>query len=325
MSAPDGGRRGWGFLSAMRWLERRAGDRPRVGQSRRISEDVVEMGQDPYLGFAPDDLSEIDVGATPPKIRPRFLGMFGPFGPLPNSLTREAAHWVSKGDRSFVAFVDILVVRFQQLFYRSWSDARAITQFDHPSAGTFPRVLRAFTGDADASYDTRGAVDPVNRLRYTSLLIGRVKNPVRLRRALTEHFAMPVRVEEFVFNWLEFRPEDRSAMGVRGMTLGRDTRLGSRTPTITDKIVIHVECRDLAEYESFLPGRSRQAELTDLVLGYLGHFFTADIALWLPGTAVAGSTLGQSGQLGWTSAMPDGAPDGSLVRATQFQLARNAA
>lgn len=323
-------RRGpWRFLPAMRFLERRAGTKPRFGQSRRISEDIAEMGQDPYLGFADSDLSEVEVTATPPRIRPKFLGLFGPFGPLPAAITREADRWVRHGDRSFVRFADIFVTRFQQLFYRSWSDARPITQFDHPSGGEFPRYLRALTGDTSTYFDKWGSVDDIIRLRYTPLGMGRVRSPVKLRQMLVAHFDVAVRVEEFVTSWLDFAPEDQSQMGLSGMSLGQDMRMGRRAPSIGEKIVVHIECDTLAQYRSFLPGRDREAELKDLVLGYTGGFLEVDVALWLPRLEIGQSQLGVGTELGWTSAMPlsvgpKQTKDG-LVRACQYKIEVQAA
>ncbi|MEL6915903.1 MAG: type VI secretion system baseplate subunit TssG [Pseudomonadota bacterium] len=312
----------WGFLAAMRHLERRAGKKPRIGKNRRRADDIVELGQDPYLSFAASDLSEVDITARPPRVRPRFLGFFGPFGSMPISQAREVDRWARNGDWSFVRFTDMLVTRFQQLFYRSWSDARPITQFDHPSGGEFPRMLRALTGDAAPCYDGAGAVGDIARLRYTALASGRVKSPTRLRAILRAHFGVPVRVEEFASSWMEFAREDCSVLGFSGMSLGQNLHAGARTATIGEKVVIHVDCRSRPEYESFLPGAPRQAELADLVLSYLGLFYAVDVALWLPRREVGGIILGQSGQLGWTTGTPAAAtqPKGTRVRATQFQL-----
>lgn len=313
----------WGFLQAMRVLERRAGKKPRIGKSRRLSEEIVDMGQDPYTGFAYEELSAADMDANPPRLRPKFLGLFGPFSPLPQSVSREVSRWQSNGDNAFVRFADMFVARFQQLFFRSWSDARPITQYDHPSSGDFPRFLRAFTGDAHPSYDGMSPVEDIVRLRYTALGMDRVRSPARIRQMMRAHFGVAVRVEEFVTSWLEFASEDRSRMGLQGMGLGRDLRVGQRAPSISEKIVLHIECSTLDEYRSFLPGRGRQAELKDLVLGYLGAFFEIDVALWLPRSEIAPARLGQTTELGWTSAMPmshsGGKPD-ALVRATQYKI-----
>lgn len=326
MSRPDlsEGRRGWGFLPLMRVLERRGKGKPRIGKSRRVAEDIVELGQDPYLGFATNDLSHTDLAADPPKVRPRFLGFFGPFGPLPKALTREAEHWVKNGDASFVRFTDIIVARFQQLFYRSWSDVRPITQFDHPSGGEFPRYLRALTGDMSTAYDNIGAVDDVVRLRYTGTTFGRVRSPVKLRQMLRAHFDVAIRVEEFVTDWLNFAPEDRSRMGMQGMGLGREIHLGKRVASVSEKIILHIECATFEQYSSFLPGSPRQDELRDLVLGYTGGFLEVGVALWLPPDQVRPTELGAAGQLGWSSAMPvrtaQATSQAGFVKACQYKI-----
>jgi type VI secretion system protein ImpH len=317
---PEPARGTWRFLPLMRWLERRAGDKPRVGQSRRVHEDVAELGQDPYMGFARTELSEADLTATPPRVRPRFLGFFGPFGPLPSAMTREVMRWVRRGDDSFVRFTDIFATRFQQLYYRAWSDARAITQFDHPSGGTFPDHLRALTGEASPALRKTGAVEDTVRLRYTGLAMDRVRSPVRLRQMLRTHFGVPVRIDEFVPSWLGFAPEDCTALGTQRATLGADLVMGTRVRSIGEKITIHIECPDLPSYRGFLPGQTPQAELRDLVLGYLGGFTEIDVALWLPNRCIAATGLSGKAQLGWTTALPRSFPKRGLVRATTYQI-----
>lgn len=320
-------RKGWSFLALMRYLERHAGRKPKFGKNLRLRDEIAKMGQDPFMHFPDSDLSDVDLRADPPIVRPRVVGLFGPFGPLPNSITREASHWKNNGDNSFVEFADILTARFQQLFFRSWSDARAITQFDHPTGGAFPDYLRAFTGDADESYRGRGAVDDIVRLRYTPLALGRVKTPVKLKAMIDAHFGLPVRIEEFVADWLDFAPEDLSVLGRNGMSLGQDMRLGGRARSVGETVTLHLECKTLAQLTGFLPGRPQALELKDLILGYVGPFFDVNIALWLPKKHVTPMQLGQTAELGWMSALPrDSRPelalDGKMVRVCKFRISQ---
>ncbi|WP_417280629.1 type VI secretion system baseplate subunit TssG [Celeribacter sp.] len=322
-------RKGWGFLTLMRHLERRAGKNPRVGENLRLRDEIADLGQDPFQHFPDSDLSDVDLAATPPVVRPRFLGLFGPFGPMPSAITREAAHWQANGDASFVRFADMLTARFQQLFYRSWSDARAITQFDHPTGGRFPDQLRAFTGDAGLPHRDRGAVDDTVRVRYTALTMGRVKSPIKLRELLKAHFNLPVRVEEFVASWLPFAPEDLSHLGQQGMTLGQNMRAGRRARSLGETLTLHLDCRDMTQFKGFLPGRPQARELQDLVAGYLGPFFDVNVALWLPKGAIAPAQLGQSMELGWMSALPLGVQptskitDGNRVQVCRFRITQD--
>lgn len=298
-----GDKQGFGFLALMRRLERGAGDRPRVGQSRRTHEEVAQLGQDPYLGFADSDLSEVDLNATPPVVRPRFLGFFGPFGALPIAMTREAKHWQDNGQPGFTRFVDIFATRFIQLFYRSWSDARPITQFDHPSGGTFPEQLRALTGDSGDVHRGLGVVDDIVRLRYTGLQMARVRSPVRLRQILSAHFQVDMKLEEFTASWLNFAAEDLSHLGLQASQLGADVKLGSSMASTEEKITLHIYCPSLDSYRSFLPGKLSNLELVDLVLGYLGQFYTVDVKLWLSNAQLQAAELGRSSELGWMTVL----------------------
>ncbi|CUH78113.1 type VI secretion protein, family [Tritonibacter multivorans] len=316
-------RRGFGFLALMRWLERRAGSKPRVGQSRRVHDDIADVGQDPYLGFPDSDLSEVDLSATRPKVRPRFLGFFGPFGALPLAMTREAKRWHDNGQPGFTRFADIFSARFIQLFYRSWSDARPVTQFDHPSGGDFPDHLRALTGDAGPVHRGLGAVDDIVRLRYTGLQMGRVRSPVRLQQILRAHFHVDVEIEEFAASWLNFAPEDLSSLGFTGVRLGEDAKLGSSMATTEEKAVIHIRCPQLATYRAFLPGQARHRELTDLVMGYTGQFFAFEVRLWLPRSQLQNAQLGVSAEVGWMAVLPEASPpepSGGWAQMCSYQI-----
>lgn len=297
-------RRGYGFLALMRWLERRAKNKPRIGQNRNIDDDIADLGQDPFSGFADSDLSDVDLHATPPRVRPRFLGFFGPFGALPLAMTSEAQRWLANGHAGFTRFTDIFAARFLQLFYRSWSDARPITQFDHPSGGTFPDQLRAFTGDADASFRDKGVVDDIVRLRYTALQMGRVRSPVRLQQILSAHFGVAIEIEEFAVSWLDFEDDELSCLGYENARLGENAKLGNRMATTEEKAVIHIRCKSNEEYVSFLPKRQCYQELVDLVRSYFGVFYLFDVKLWLPRGHLKSAQLGVSVELGWMAMLP---------------------
>lgn len=319
-------RHGWGFLALMRYLERRAGTKPKAGKSLTLGDEIAQLGQDPFMHFPDSDLSDVNLNTNPPVVRPRVVGFFGPFGPLPNTITREAAHWQSNGDSSFVRFTDMLTARFQQLFFRSWSDARPITQFDHPSGGAFPDYLRAFTGDAAQSYRARDCVDDTVRLRYTPLALGRVKSPVKLKELIRAHFQLPVRVEEFVTDWLDFPPEDYSLIGRQGVLLGQNMRIGARARSVGETITLHLDCPTREQMMQFLPGREQARELRDLILGYVGPFLDVNIALWLPPAAVPPMQLGQNAELGWMSALPRNTAsarvEGRLVQVCRFRISQ---
>jgi type VI secretion system protein ImpH len=292
---------GFGFLALLREVERANPDKPRIGRNATLAEESVTLGQEPFLAFPDANLSSYaEREGRSPQIRARFLGYFGPQGALPLNLTGEVHQWFQGRDESFVRLADMFTGRFQQLFFRAWSDARGITQFDHPGDDRFQTYVGAFAGFASPALRDRSAISDMERLPVAGLAGSRIKSPVRLRQILTELFGARFAIEEHVPVWLSFEPGDLTRLGAQGSTLGRDCRLGSRVQSVNEKIRISVRTESLPEYQSFLPGGGNFARLADVLFWYLGPETDVDIAPSLPADQVKGAALGRGTALGWT-------------------------
>jgi type VI secretion system protein ImpH len=298
-----------GFLAYLRLLERRARGKPRIGKNATMKQEIVTIGQDPYLAFPETDLSDIDREKPDrPNVRSRVIGLFGPYGALPLNTTEEVYRWVKKGDIAFVRFTDVFATRFQQLFFRSWSDARAITQFDHETGDHFLTYVGAVTGIGTPAFQNRDSVPDINKLAMTPLAMGRVKSPVRLQQMLRLDLKAHVSVEEHIPTWIMFEPDGQNRVGMRGSTLGRDLFLGARVQSVSEKIRLHIRTRTLAEYRAFLPGGPSHARLRDIVKWYLGQMFEVDVALTLPASEMRPAQLGKTTELGWMANLPAAVP-----------------
>lgn len=304
----------FGFLAVLREFERGAPDKPRIGRNATLKDEVVTLGQDPFLAFPDSNISAfVEREGRTPRLRARFLGYFGPQGALPLTTTGEACQWLLKRDEAFVRFADLFAGRFQQLFYRVWANARGITQFDHPDDG-FRTWVGAPLGLASPALRDLGRVPDMALLPVAGLATGRVPSPVRLRQILQTVLGTRIRIEEHRPMWMEFEPDDLSRMGRARVCLGVDARLGSRVQSVNDKIRITVETRSLPEYESFLPGAAAFARLAELVHRYLGPSVEAEVAPALPADQVPPARLGGAkaggAAVGWTAwlAPAPGAP-----------------
>lgn len=291
----------FGFLSLMRDLERAHPENPRIGRNQTLRQETVRLGQEPFQAFPHCNVSQV-TDATPNTLRVRsnFLGYFGPQGALPLSTTAEIQQWYQYRDDAFVRFADIFTNRFQQLFFRAWSDARGITQYDHPEDDRFQTYVGAPVGLAVESLRNRGIVPDMVRLPLTGIAMARIKSPARLRQVLEKLCQVEITIEEHVPIWLNMERSDHSRLGGVGSALGRNCRLGSRVQTVNEKIRIGVRTASLAEYQSFLPGGINFSRLTELIFGYLGHETAVEIAPSLPADQAKGMALGKSGALGWT-------------------------
>lgn len=291
----------FGFLSLLRDIERGQPDRPRIGRNRALREEIVRLGQEPFQAFPASNVSQVtEADSGKLRIRSNFLGYFGPQGALPMNTTAEVQQWYIMRDEAFVRLADLFTNRFQQLFFRAWSDARGITQFDHADDDRFKSYVGAPIGLAAASLRDRGEVPDLARLPLAGIAMARVKSPVRLRQILEKLCGVAISIEENVPTWLTFEPSDHSRLGTANATLGRDCRMGSRVQSVNEKIRIVLRTESLAEYTSFLPGGRNFIRLTELLFSYLGHETEIEIAPSLPAAQVKGAVLGKGAALGLT-------------------------
>lgn len=320
---------GFDFFAALRNLERTARRKPRIGNSAVTAEEVVNLGQDPFLEFPASNLSGYEENAAGiPRVQTRFLGFFGPQGALPVNTTLEAYQWSLARDNSFARFTDIFSNRFLQLFFRAWADARPIAQFDRPAEDRFFAYVGSFLGIGTPAMRRRDSVDDITKLGFAGLLAPQVKSAMRLKQLIRGAFKVDVDLEERVGSWLPFEPTDRSRMGEAGSTLGQDMYVGARAYTINEKIRIKLRAADLKQYRAFLPGGDLNEQLTDLVFFYLGFRYEFDVQLSLPARCAPPAKLGVSGELGltaWMKPKADAAADDYLDDARFHPMERRRA
>ncbi len=312
----------YGFLALLRVMERQAKGRPRIGKNTTLKEEVVTIGQDPSLAFPESDLSDVTFGNRP-SVRNNILGFFGPQGALPLNTTEEVKRWVDKGDRAFVAFTDVFATRFLQLFFRSWSDVRAITQFDHASGDRFRNYIGALIGMGTPAFQNRDVLPDINKIYLAPLAMGRVRSPKRLEQMLAIDLAADVRIEEHMLSWMVLESDNCNRLGQSGSTLGRDMYLGARVPTVNDKIRLNLRTRSLREYRDFLPGGALHARLHAIIRWYVGRTVDVDVALSIPAHEMPAAVLGKTTELGWVASLAPPADRTGLIPGASYALPLN--
>ncbi len=291
----------FGFLALMRDIERSQPKRPRIGRNLTLKDEQVRLGQEPFQAFPNANVTQVEERANGRlRVRSNFLGYFGPQGALPLNVTAEVKQWYARRDDAFVRLADIFTNRFQQLFFRAWSDARGITQFDHAGDDRFQNYLGAFIGTAQPAMRNRGAVRDIDRLPLAGLVVARVKSPVRLKQFIEELCHASITIEENIPVWLPLESSDQCQLGAVGSSLGRDCRLGARVQSVNEKIRVNVRTQSLVEYQSYLPGGRNFIRLAELLFSYLGHETEVEIAPSLPADQIKGAILGKGVALGWT-------------------------
>lgn len=318
----------FGFLATLREMERTHPEKPRIGQNATIKEEVVSLSQDPFMDFPASNITAFEQksGGKPGRLNTKFLGFYGPQGALPLNTTAEVQGWMNARDPSFARFTDIFANRFLQLFYRAWADARAISQFDHPTGDRFQAYVGSLAGLGTPAFKDRDHIPDVAKLPLVALFSGRIKSAVRLRQMLELLLKVHIVIEEHVPSWMSFEPQDLTRMGVSGSHLGQNVHLGSRVPAVNEKVCIHVRTESLEEYRSYLPGGDNFTRLTDIVIWYLGVTIEVDVSLSLPADQVPAAKLGAQTALGWTGWIDPEIPKDDAprryVQAAQFSTDR---
>ena len=301
------------FFDVLRNLEFDKPDKPRVGDSGARDEELVILGQDPYVEFPASNLSRFDLDRLGRyRILCRHLGLLGPQGALPLHTTIEAKQWSDARDESFARFLDILNHRFLQLFYRAWADARPLAQHDRPDSDRFAGFVGAVAGMGTRSLQNRDGVGDFAKLSLAGLMAPAVKSASRIENIVTFLFDAQVEVEQFIGSWLQLEPADQSVMPVRHCSLGRDMMLGSAVYSVQDKFRIRVFARDLRQFEAFLPDGAFCDRLADAIYHYLGELLDYDVEIAIPEIETRPQQLGSFGRLGWTSWMQAGTPADTL-------------
>jgi len=295
------------YFTVLRHLERVHANKPRIGDSATLRDELVLLGQDPFMEFPASNLARVEQSEDKPlRIFVKYMGMLGPQGALPLAATEEAYHYILANDDAFPRFLDIFNHRFIQLFFRAWANSRPIAQHDRPKQDRFFAYIGSAIGIGSEPYRNLDSIPDAAKLGFAGLLGAQAKSPSRLVGALGGLFGVEAEVDEFVGTRLMLDVREYTILGRRHNVLGEAAMLGRGVYSVQDKIRIRIYTETLAQYVRFLPSGDLCEPLADLVYFYNGAQLDWDAELAIPPGAVEPIRLGRFGQLGWTTWM---APD----------------
>jgi type VI secretion system protein ImpH len=297
----------------LRWVDARGGARLPLGRETVPRNEPVRVRQEPSMAFAPSTLASARPAqpGRPPEISIYSFGLFGPNGPLPLHMTehvRERMHHF--GDGTLAAFADMFHHRLILLFYRAWADAQSTVSLDRRD-DRFSKYVASLLHLGQPSMRGRDKVFDHAKYYMSSHLVRQTRNPEGLKQILQRYFGVPVRIREFVPQWIKLEPEQRLALGgTQG--LGRDTVLGSAVRDAQHKFRIEIGPLSRKDYDGFLPGAKPAQQLVQWVRHYTGIEFAWDARPVLARDQVQGLKLGQRQPLGlgsWLGHRPAAAGD----------------
>lgn len=305
------------LFAALRWLEAKHPDRPRLGRSQRAASDPVRLTQVPTLRFSPGEVARID-GEGTAKVHGEGFGLLGPNGPLPIHFTEYAYQRLRQGqDPSFSDFLNIFHHRMASLFYRAWADVEPTVEADRGD-DRFRIYLGALIGIGTPALCGRDNVGDLAKLHRAGRFSGN-RSQESLEDILEDYFGLKAQVLQFQPAWLDIPDDERLRLSRRGRDarrLGKDANLGQRSWQCQFGFRIALLDLTRTQFLCFLPGEPGLVELGDLVRFFIGDEMRWNLELRLAAHQAPPLRLARGARLGWSSWLGRryGGPSRSRIR-----------
>ena len=298
-AAREGVRR-TGLFPIVRGAEARAPSLPRVGESKRPAQNVVDLAHVPTLSFPEKTIEDVRVTGGRAKVSGYWLGLTGPMGPLPTHLSEFSMYERRYAKKQpFSDFLDLLAGRMLQLFYRCWADSQPAVHADRPKDDRFGYYLSALSGAAEGASDAD--LFPARaRLHYAALFASR-RSAQALEDALSHLLGLDVQVLEFQPRWRDMEEEDRSRLGRSFATLGSDAVLGRKVRVASDAFRVVIKTDSLRQFESLLPSGNLFAIAAEALDAFAPKHLDWDLMLEIDEGKAPPTKLDGRSRLGWTS------------------------
>lgn len=214
-------------------------------------------------------------------LTPAFIGLLGVSGALPTHHTeRIATQQQAQQDEGLRAFLDILSNRIVTLHCQAWAKYRMEQQLDTQARDALLPLLRALGGDhsdapplprarsvpSAATARPRASAATIDAAAYyTALLRTRPVSACALARVLSDHFGVPIELEQLVGCWSYLPANRRSVLGKPEARLGYGATLGTRIWRHDLRVRLRIGPLKKQQFGRFLPKGEAAAELVNVL------------------------------------------------------------
>jgi type VI secretion system protein ImpH len=313
------------FFQAVRLLERLGRgepDAPRqaVGADGPPEQECVRFRALPSLTFPAAPVAQVRQPAdAAPEMAVTFLGLTGPAGALPSHYTAQLMRRLRLKDTALRDWLDQFNHRLVSLFYRAWEKYRLPFSYERSrldGPGREPdgvtQALHCLVGRGTAGLRGRQEVPDEALVYYGGHFAHHPRSTAALEGMLAEYFALPVRVLDFVGQWLPLERDDRTRLPgprpPRGLNcrLGDGAVAGTRVWDVQGKFRLRIGPLTYRQFRRFFPvGGNRLRAFCQMVRSYVGPEFAFDLKLVLRPAEVPRLRLGgprdDGAYLGWNT------------------------
>lgn len=293
------------FFALLRQVEHSNPVKPLLGNSLRLRDDPVRLGQHPHLDFATQDFQReetIPAGhlGLVQKFYVQNFGLLGPNGALPLHYTEHAYtrihHW---NDSTFSEFLDIFHHRAYLLFYRAWAESQPHVGYHRKACNPFAQRLNSLVGHGKHTSWGREQLPTHFRADLAGHFSRRTKTQEGLQAALSACTGQAVMVHPFQAQWLQL-PKITNEPSTEP-ALGKGVMLGSRVWCAQSKIKIDIGPMPYSAYLKLLPGGVGRAHILQATHAYLGLEFDCVYEIQIKPEQIPQARLDGTAQLGRTS------------------------
>lgn len=274
-----------------------------LSDTQPTSDLLVRLGQDASLAFATTSIAGVEQNSQTLQVLINGFGLIGVNAPMPLHFTEyvfERKH--QHGDKTWLAFINLLQHRLILSFYRAWRQAQSVTSLKQPDSKNFTHYLASLMGlDKVNLTSADESVDYYAKIYYAGLYAGERRSVANLTKILTQYFGVPIYLEQNVGQWLTVPREEQTQLGAKRYHLGQGLICGERLFDINNKFRVIIGPVDLPTYQQFFKQAINTQKLKEWLHLLLGFEFNWDVQLILAQPQVPAFILGQPIQLGLTS------------------------
>ena len=219
---------------------------------------------------------EVPANGTPAQIAltPAFIGLLGVNGTLPFHYSeRIAAQQLHAKDESSRAFLDVLSNRMIGLFFEAWGKYRLETKIDTHGVDPLRAMLLQLGGFKGAEASATGGGENDVLAYFAAAFRSRPMSAFAIAGVLTEHFRVPIEIEQFVGCWDYLGANQLAILGKPTPALGNGATLGKRIWRCDRRLRLHIGPLDRQGLDRWLPN----GECASASARMLRHFGVTDL------------------------------------------------
>jgi type VI secretion system protein ImpH len=262
----------------------------------------IRFHANPFLDFPPSQLESLNVdrsGAV--DVTVNFLGLVGPQGALPYFYSELVQDRLRAKDKTLAAFLDIFHHGLISLFYQAWQKHRFPVPWERGEADEVSSALLALLGIRSRGLRNRQNVPDRTLMYYTGLLAIGSRPASALQQLLSDHFDVPVAIEEFAGAWYVLPQLHQCRLGSESCSeqLGMGAIAGDAIWDRQSRVRLRLGPMPLARYRQFLPDGAACREVEAITEFFSNRQFEFELELVLERDEVPLYELGSNLPLGW--------------------------